>query len=142
MAGDASIKAQAYYHDPRNPFWRLMGDIFQPTAEELSKGKKAFITGRGIALWDVIASGVRGNSSDASFSENTLQGNDIHAFLEEHPCIHTVVLNGHGKTVEYYRSFCKFKEHVSYRAFYSTVSMRSYQSKLEEWKELKELVQL
>lgn len=140
MAGDTSIAAQAYYDDPRNPFWRLTGDIFQPSTEELSHGRKSFITGRGIALWDVIASGVRIDSSDASFSESTLQGNDIQAFLDEHPTIHTVVLNGIGKTYEYFRRFNQFNPRISYRGFHSTVSMISYSKKLEGWSQLKKMV--
>ena len=140
MAGDTSIKAQAYYDDPRNPFWRLMGDIFQPSTEELSHGRKAFITGRGIALWDCIAKGVRYDSSDASFSERTLQGNNIQAFLEENPSIHTIVLNGTSTTVKYFDKYCPINAPVKVIALPSTVSMIPYASKLHEWSALKGMV--
>ena len=140
MAGDTSIAAQAYYDDFRNPFWRLMDDIFQPSPEELSSGRKEFITGRGIALWDCIASGVRFDSSDASFSERTLRGNDIQSFLEEHPTIHTIILNGTSTTVKYFDRYCHIKAPVEVMAYPSTASMITYQKKLEAWSELKELV--
>ena len=140
MAGDTSIAAQAYYADSRNPFRKLMEDIFQPSAEELSLGWKAFITGRGIALWDCIESGVRLDSSDASFTTKTLKGNDIQAFLEEHPSITTIVLNGSSTTVKYFNRYCHIKAAVEVMAFPSTASMITYQKKLEAWSELKELV--
>ena len=140
MAGDTSIAAQAYYDDSRNPFWRLMDDIFHPSPEELSLGRKEFITGRGIALWDCIASGVRFDSSDASFSERTLQGNDIQSFLEKHPTIHTIILNGTSTTVKYFDRYCHIKAPVEVMAYPSTASMITYQKKLEAWSKLKELV--
>lgn len=46
MAADTSIKAQAYYDSPMNPFWKIMVDVFKPTPEELALSRKEFITGR------------------------------------------------------------------------------------------------
>ena len=140
MAGDKSIKAQAYYDSPTNPFWKLMADIFQPSKEELARGRKAFITGHGIALWDCIASGVRIGSSDSGFSERTLRGNDIQGFLEKHPTIHTIILNGVSTTIKYFDRYCHIKAPVKIMAYPSTASMITYQKKLEAWSELKELV--
>ena len=138
MAGDTSIKAQAYYDSPLNPFWKLMEDIFQPTEE--IRSRKEFITGLGIALWDCIESGVRRDSSDASFSERTLRGNDIQGFLDEHPSIHTIVLNGMSTTVKYFNRYCPIRNNVRVIALPSTVSMITYQKKLEEWVVLKDLI--
>lgn len=140
MAGDKSIEAQAYYDSPTNPFWKLMVDIFKPSEEELALGRKEFITGRGIALWDCIASGVRQGSSDSGFSTRTLQGNDIQGFLEAHPSIHTIVLNGTSTTVKYFDRYCNIKSPIKVKAYPSTASMITYQKKLEAWSELKKLV--
>ena len=139
MAGDKSIEAQAYYDSPANPFWKLMVDIFKPSEEELALGKKAFITGRGIALWDCIASGVRIGSSDSGFSARSLQGNDIQGFLEAHPSIHTIVLNGTSTTVKYFDRYCHINAPVEIMALPSTVSMITYKSKVDAWSILKKL---
>ena len=140
MAGDTSIKAQAYYDSPLNPFWKLMDVIFQPTEE--TRTRKEFITGLGIALWDCIASGVRLDSSDASFSEKTLRGNDIQGFLDEYPSIHTIVLNGISTTVKYFNRYCPIRSNVKVIALPSTVSMITFKMKLEKWMLLKELIAL
>lgn len=140
MAGDTSIKAQAYFDSPMNPFWKIMVDVFKPTPEELALSRKAFITGRGIALWDCIESGVRRDSSDASFSERTLRGNDIQGFLNEHPTIHTIVLNGTSTTVKYFNRYCNVTKPVRLIELPSTASMITYKKKVEAWSVLKELV--
>jgi hypoxanthine-DNA glycosylase len=140
MAGDTSIAAQAYYADPRNPFWKLMEEIFQPSVEDLSKGRKAFITGRGIALWDCIKSGVRLDSSDASFYSKSLKGNDIQSFLNDHPSIHTIILNGSSTTVRYFNLYCNITQPIQVIALPSTASMITYKNKVEEWSILKELL--
>ena len=138
MAGDTSIKTQSYYNSHLNPFWKLMNEIFQPTEE--IRSRKEFITGLGIALWDCIASGVRRDSSDASFSEKTLRGNDIQGFLDKHPSIHTIVLNGMSTTVKYFNRYCPIRSNVKVIALPSTASMITYKTKLEEWARLKGFV--
>jgi hypoxanthine-DNA glycosylase len=140
MAGDTSIKAQAYYDSPKNPFWKIMVDVFNPAPEELSHSRKEFITGRGIALWDCIGSGVRFDSSDASFSERTLRGNDIQGFLNKHPTIHTIVLNGTSSTVKYFGRYCNVTKPIRLLKLPSTASMITYMKKVEAWSVLKELV--
>ena len=140
MAGDTSIKAQSYYDSPLNPFWKIMIDIFNPTPDELALSKKEFITSRGIALWDCIASGVRLNSSDSSFSERTLSGNDIQGFLDDHPTIHTIILNGTSTTVKYFKRFCNVTKPVQVVELPSTASMITYKNKVSAWNVLKKLL--
>lgn len=36
------------------------------------------------------------------------KGNDIPGILDEHPAIHTILLNGIGKTIEYFKRFNQF----------------------------------
>ena len=51
-----------------------------------------FLTGEGIAIWDVIASCSRKRSSDSSICDAA--PNDIRGFLREHPTIRCIALNG------------------------------------------------
>lgn len=140
MAGDTSIQSQSYYDSPLNPFWKLMEAIFPLEEKEEYATRKEFITAKGIALWDCIESGIREGSSDIGFSEKTLKGNDIQGFLDEHPTIHTIVLNGTSTTTKYFERYCPIQKNVNVIALPSTVSMITYQKKLEAWIILKTLV--
>ena len=140
MAGDTSIQSQSYYDSPLNPFWKLMEAIFPLEEKEEYATRKEFITAKGIALWDCIESGIREGSSDIGFSEKTLKGNDIQGFLDEHPTIHTIVLNGTSTTTKYFERYCPIQKNVNVIALPSTVSMITYQKKLEAWSVLKKLV--
>jgi len=51
-----------------------------------------YLTGEGIAIWDVIESCSRKRSSDSSICDAI--PNDIRGFLREHPTIRCIALNG------------------------------------------------
>jgi hypoxanthine-DNA glycosylase len=94
MPGIASLAAGEYYAHPRNPFWRIMGEIcgFDPAAPYARR--TAALRRAGIALWDVVGSCVREGSLDSSIEENSIRANDFAAFLRAHARIRTVCFNG------------------------------------------------
>lgn len=87
-----SLAAGEYYANPRNAFWRVMEAVFGAPAHLPYGERTAALTGRGVALWDVLEGCRRQGSSDASIRDG--RANDIPGFLREHPTVRTVALNG------------------------------------------------
>ena len=139
MPGDMSLKMQSYYCNPSNSFWPVMYSIFGKSNDQLLT-KKEFITSKGIALWDCLSSGVREGSMDTGFDDDSLTGNDIQSFLNEHPTIHSIVLNGSTKTVELYKKYCNVTSDVKVFILPSTASYISLQQKIQKWTIVKSLL--
>lgn len=62
-----------------------------------------FLTGEGIAIWDVIESCSRKRSSDSSICD--VIPNDIRGFLAEHPSIRCIALNGKTGAGHWFRRY-------------------------------------
>jgi TDG/mug DNA glycosylase family protein len=87
-----SLAAGEYYANPRNAFWRVVEAVFGAPAHLPYDERTAALTARGVALWDVLAGCRREGSSDASIRDG--RANDIPGFLQKHPTVRTVALNG------------------------------------------------
>ncbi len=90
----ASLAAGEYYAHPRNQFWPIVGAICGFDAAAPYARRKAALTAAGIALWDVVGSGVRPGSLDSAIDDATVVANDFPAFLAAHPRIARVCFNG------------------------------------------------
>ncbi|HEX7080667.1 MAG TPA: DNA-deoxyinosine glycosylase [Gammaproteobacteria bacterium] len=102
LPGEMSIAMQQYYAQPRNAFWRIMGEVCGaepalPYAKRLERLKAARI-----ALWDVLAAGERRGSLDSAIVPATMVVNDFASFFAAHPGIRFVSFNG-TKAAELYR---------------------------------------
>jgi double-stranded uracil-DNA glycosylase len=87
MPGVASLSAQQYYAYPRNQFWHIMGAIcgagFElPYAQRLQQ-----LLNRGLGLWDVLHSCVRGGSLDAAIEQRSAIANDLLPLLRASPVV-------------------------------------------------------
>ena len=93
LPGDASLAAQQYYAHPRNAFWSLIGRVIacdlvtRPYAKRLEALREA-----GIGLWDVILSGERRGSLDASIRR--AETADLAALIATLPDLRAVAFNG------------------------------------------------
>ena len=86
-----SFENDFYYAHKRNQFWRLLGDIFSmPTHTKEERIK--LLKKHKIALWDVIASCERKNSSDTNLKK--IEPNDIPKLLLEYPNINLIAFTG------------------------------------------------
>ena len=94
LPGTRSLEESRYYAQPRNAFWKIMGELCL-AAPELSYSQRLqrLIEAR-IALWDVVASAVRPGSLDSRIRRSTVVANDFETFFREHPRIVRVCFNG------------------------------------------------
>lgn len=89
-----SLERQEYYANPRNQFWRIMGQLFEfepglPYAVRCQQ-----LLDHGIALWDACKSAKRPGSLDAAIDPESVVPNDLLPFLDGHPHIKLIVMNG------------------------------------------------
>ena len=104
MPGVQSLQAQQYYAHPRNAFWPIMANYFGFKVDSSYQRRCLALTGRGLAVWDVLRACVRPGSLDASIRSATEVPNDFADLLETHP-IRTIVFNGA-------KAEASFKRHV------------------------------
>ena len=64
-----SRKAQFYYANPRNRFWKVIAEIFKCSNYYIVSEKKNMIINNRIAIWDVIESCEITGSSDSSIKD-------------------------------------------------------------------------
>ena len=94
MPSAMSLAAQQYYGNPRNAFWRIMGEIFRFEAEAPYQERTAALRASGVAVWDVLGSCRRVGSLDSAVEPDSMVPNDFRALLDEHSAIERVMFNG------------------------------------------------
>jgi hypoxanthine-DNA glycosylase len=94
LPGAMSLERGQYYAQPRNAFWRLMGDLFAagPDLDYAARGPR--LVEHGVAVWDVCAAAVRPGSLDAAILPASVVPNDFAAFLGAHSGIRHIFFNG------------------------------------------------
>lgn len=140
LPSDVSIKSQAYYQNKsHNSFYKIMEHLFQRT---VGQSDMDFITSNHIALWDCMKKATRKGSLDANIKDDF--PNDVNEFLQTHPTISTIVLNG---------GLAKKKFHIYFPAFVfserikvislissSNAASKKFEEKLEEWRIIKDII--
>ena len=94
LPGEKSIEMQQYYAQPRNAFWRIMGELCGAGPSLPYPLRLERLRAAGIALWDVLAAGERRGSLDSAIVPSSIVVNDFGAFLAAHPDIRFVSFNG------------------------------------------------
>ena len=140
LPSDVSIKSQAYYQNKsHNSFYKIMEHLFQ---RSVGQSDMDFITSNHIALWDCMKKANRKGSLDANIKNDI--PNDIKAFLQIHPTITTVVLNGGLAKKKFYRNFpaLDFSERIKVIALISSsnAASKKFEEKLEEWRIVKDII--
>jgi hypoxanthine-DNA glycosylase len=138
LPGEESLRRAEYYAHPRNLFWPIVFGLFgaAPAAEYAARLR--FVTDRRIALWDVVASGRRAASADATIRAET--PNAIDALLDANPGIRAVAFNGSGAQRLHDKHFAR-RPGLAYLALPSTspaYASLGYVQKLARWEALRE----
>ena len=138
LPGQVSLQERQYYAQPRNAFWRIMGELFGAAPELSYASRTRTLVDNGIALWDVCASAQRPGSLDASIRRP--EPNDFCGFFASHPRIGVVCFNGAKAAALYERhvlpSLPTSMQTVSYHTLPSTSPAHAampYSEKLARW---------
>ncbi len=94
LPGKVSLERSEYYAQPRNAFWRIMGELAGASPDLPYKDRLRMLKENGIALWDVCAAGQRSGSRDSAIQLSTVEANDIRGFLRAHTGIRLICFNG------------------------------------------------
>jgi len=92
MPSKTSLQKNEYYGYPRNHFWPVMFALLKRPPTPDYAEKTGLLKKSGIALWDVLKSCERDSSLDKDIQNETT--NDIPGFIDDHPSLQLVVLNG------------------------------------------------
>jgi len=103
MPSVASRETGFYYSHPQNRFWQVLSAVFDEPLPYTNEQKKKLVLGRGIALWDVLASCEIDGSEDSSIRKPV--ANDFSALLAG-SAIRTVYTTGE-KAASLYRKLCR-----------------------------------
>ena len=92
-----SLERGLYYANPRNRFWEVMKALLDlpglPVNADPPRDYPEFLVRHHIALWDVVASRrFQPGSMDRDMQDT--RTNDIAAFLQRHPTVRCIALNG------------------------------------------------
>ncbi len=135
MPSDESIKKQEYYANPRNQFWKIMGQLydFDPTISYAARVEQ--LLRNHVGLWDSLESCERKGSSDSAITDGT--PNEIGKLLDNYLSINTIVFNGKKSAEEYDKHIERF-DGVKYFIMPSTSSANAtpFKKKLDEWEKI------
>lgn len=94
LPGRRSLEMQQYYAQPQNAFWRIMGKLFGAEPDLPYAARIDTLCARGVAVWDVLASGEREGSLDSAIVPASIVVNDFSRFFAEHRAIRLICFNG------------------------------------------------
>jgi hypoxanthine-DNA glycosylase len=136
MPSVMSLGEQAYYANPRNAFWRIMGEIYGFAADGPYDDRTVALTARGIAVWDVLRSCRRAGSLDSAVEPDSMVANDFGQLFERHPQITRVFFNGAAAEKNFNR-LVRISPDLRYRRLPSTSPAQTmrYADKLAAWRE-------
>jgi hypoxanthine-DNA glycosylase len=89
-----ALAKHQYYGNPRNAFWRIIGELYGFAADDPYARRTAALTAHRVAVWDVLASCRRAGSLDSAVRPESMVANDFGAFFDRHPTVEHVLFNG------------------------------------------------
>ena len=97
-----SFKDSFYYANKRNQFWAILEIVFSTKLHDKYQ-KLGFLKKQNIALWDMIKSCKRKNSSDSNLKDITLH--NIPYLLSQYPNINSIGFSGKKAYELYHNNF-------------------------------------
>ena len=139
--GEKSLASQAYYQNKsHNSFYKIMESLFE---RPMGISDKEFITQNHIALWDCMKEADRKGSLDSNIK--SYMPNEIEGFLNCHPTISTIILNGTGETISVFEQNYPINNLMQNYKIISLPSTsnslaKSFEEKKQSWKIVKEII--
>lgn len=94
MPSVLSLATAQYYGNPRNAFWRIMGELFGFAPDAPYENRAQRLARHGIAVWDVLKHCRRVGSLDSAIEPDSMVANDFGEFFAARPRIERVYFNG------------------------------------------------
>jgi hypoxanthine-DNA glycosylase len=94
MPSVLSLASGQYYGNPRNAFWRIVGELFGCEPDAPYEQRIDTLRRHGVAVWDVLKHCRRVGSLDSAIEPDSMVANDFGAFFATHPRIERVYFNG------------------------------------------------
>jgi double-stranded uracil-DNA glycosylase len=136
LPGVRSLQAQQYYAHPRNAFWPIMAELCGFDARAPYTDRLSYLALRGVALWDVVKSGVRVGSLDSALQRETIVVNDLAKLLAQSE-LRAIACNG-GAAAKLFKA-----QRYSYAATVfglpstsPAFAAKTFAQKLEAWRAL------
>lgn len=143
IPGVESLKKQQYYGNIRNQFWRIIFSLYNYDVPTDYEQKTDFLLEKGIGLWDVISNCIREGSLDSNIKEAAV--NDFKWLFETYPDIKHVFFNG-SKAYETFKRKVGFENYpnMEFQRLPSTspAYIKSFEEKFNEWKIIKEYLEI
>lgn len=135
MPGAESLIKQEYYAFERNQFWRIIFSIFGKEIADNYESKKVVLLNNNIAIWDVLASCDRENSSDSNIRNAVV--NDFRGLFSKYSNLKNIYFNGK-KAESLYRKLVGNKDNLKLSVLPSTSPANAvkFESKLDEWRHI------
>ncbi|NNU78169.1 DNA-deoxyinosine glycosylase [Clostridium estertheticum] len=135
MPGAESLIKQEYYAFERNQFWKIIFSIFGKEIADNYESKKAVLLNNKIAIWDVLKSCDRENSSDSNIRNAVV--NDFMGLFSEYPNLKNIYFNGK-KAESLYRKLVVNKDNLRQFILPSTSPANAvkFEEKLDEWRQI------
>ncbi len=94
MPSVLSLASGHYYGNPRNAFWRIIGDVFGGEPDAPYEQRMDVLARHGIAVWDVLKHCRRIGSLDSAIEPDSMVANNFGEFFAAQPGIERVYFNG------------------------------------------------
>ena len=94
LPGQRSLQQRQYYAQPRNAFWRIMGELFGAGPQLSYDERTQRLVENRMALWDVCACAHRPGSLDAAIDHTSVEVNPFEEFFRRHEALRLVCFNG------------------------------------------------
>lgn len=138
MPSKLSLEKQQYYGNPRNHFWRIIGEILQQEAPVDYMKRLEWLKSHHIGLWDTIQSCERKGSLDANI--RNIVPNNFKELFKKYPNIRLLLFNG-GKAFSVFKKYMGLEilEKMDYAKMPSTSpipgkNIKTFEEKVKEWR--------
>ena len=93
LPGEESLARSQYYANPRNQFWRLIGEVVERDLAALPyEARLEALLACRVGLWDAVDSASRSGSLDAAIRGH--KPNDLAALVQSLPDLRAIGFNG------------------------------------------------